>query len=51
MSFEDKITSTMRREAKDYGKIGNVDKIQILSIEELVDQNKMFELPEMVLTL
>jgi hypothetical protein len=37
--------SGMIRKAKDYGKIGNVDTVQILSIEDLIDNNKTFQLP------
>jgi len=35
----------MYREAKQYGKLGYVDKIQILTVEELVDKGKTFEVP------
>lgn len=48
--FKDKVTSGMIREAKSYGKVGNVDKIQILTVEELVDQGKTFEKPQDILT-
>ena len=45
ISFEDRITPGMRREVKSYGKLGHVDKIQILSFEDLIDNNKSFEKP------
>ncbi|MFW9871796.1 MAG: DNA methyltransferase [Candidatus Thorarchaeota archaeon] len=50
ITFQDRITSGMIREAKNYGKIGNVDKIQILPFEELIDNNKQFEVPQEVMT-
>jgi len=50
ISFQDRITSGMIREAKVYGKIGNVDKIQILPFEELIDKGKQFEIPEDIIT-
>jgi site-specific DNA-methyltransferase (adenine-specific) len=51
ISFEDRITPGMRREVKSYGKLGNVDKIQILSFEDLIDNNKSFEKPETLMTI
>jgi site-specific DNA-methyltransferase (adenine-specific) len=45
ITFQDKVTSGMIREAKTRGKIGHVDKIQILTVEDLVDNRKMYELP------
>lgn len=51
IAFQDKITSGMIREAKVYGKIGNVDKIQILPFEELIDKGKQFEVPKDILTI
>ena len=33
------------REVKGYGKLGNVDKIQILTFEQLIDQGKQYDLP------
>lgn len=50
VTFEDTITDGMRRECKSYGKVGHVDKVQILTIEELVGNGKQFEVPEDVLT-
>ena len=35
----------MYREAKQYGKIGHVDKVQILTVEDLVDNGKKFDVP------
>jgi len=51
ISFEDRITPGMKREVKSYGKLGHVDKIQILSFEDLIDNNKSFEKPETLLTI
>jgi site-specific DNA-methyltransferase (adenine-specific) len=45
VSFADKVTNGMIREVKSYGKLGQVDKIQILTFEELIDEGKQFELP------
>ena len=45
ISFEDKITKGMVRETKNYGKIGGIDKIQILTFEDLVDKGRSFDLP------
>ena len=43
--FKDDVTSGFIQEVKGYGKIGNVDKIQILTFEELIDDNKTYNLP------
>jgi site-specific DNA-methyltransferase (adenine-specific) len=51
ITFKDKVSSGMIREAKSYGKLGHVDKIQILTVEELVDERKMFEVPKDVMTI
>ncbi len=48
--FKDRITSGMYREAKLHGKVGHVDKIQILTIEDLVDNGKQFEVPMDIVT-
>jgi DNA modification methylase len=45
ITFEDKITASMVKIAKDFGRIGNVDKLQILTVEDLVDKGKQFEKP------
>ena len=45
ISFEDRLTTGMYREAKQYGKIGHVDKVQILTVEDLVDNGKKFDVP------
>lgn len=45
ISFEDRIPKSWYIEAKSYGKIGNVDKVQILTFEDLIDNRKQFELP------
>lgn len=51
ISFEDTITNGMIRVAKSYEKIGYVDKIQILTFENLIDRRKQFEVPKDVLTI
>lgn len=51
ITFSDRVSPGMRREAKQYGKIGHVDKIQILTYEELIDQGKTFEKPSDVLSI
>lgn len=43
--FKDDVTDGFIQETKSYGKIGNVDKIQILTFEELIDENKQYNLP------
>ena len=43
--FEEDVTSGFIREVKGYGKLGNVDRIQILTFEQLIDQNKQYDLP------
>lgn len=45
MTFEDKVTSGMINNAKSYGRIGDVDKLQILTFENLIDNSGMIELP------
>lgn len=45
ITFKDKVTNGMIREVKSYGKIGHIDKIQILTVEELIDEGKKFEIP------
>lgn len=40
ISFENKITKGMRVEAYNYGKVGPVDKVQLLSIENIIDEGK-----------
>lgn len=51
ITFQDKVTDGMIRECKGYGKIAGVDKIQILTIEDLVDNRKQFEVPRDILTI
>lgn len=43
--FADDVTDGFIREVKGYGKLGDVDKIQILTFEDLVDQKQQFQLP------
>ena len=50
ITFENKVTHGMIKEVKEYGKIGNVDKIQILTVEDLIDRGKHFEVPQEILT-
>ena len=45
ITFEDKVNDNLRREAKTYGKIGGVDKVQILTVEDLIDKGKYFDIP------
>lgn len=45
ITFSDKFGMTKKREIKSYGKIGDVDKIQFLSVEDLIDNQKSFQLP------
>lgn len=51
VTFEDTVTKGIRKEAKQYGRLGNVDKIQILTFEELIDNDKQFQIPQKVLTM
>lgn len=51
ISFEDRIPNSWYREVKQYGKIGNVDKIQILTFEDLIDKRKQFEKPINIVTM
>lgn len=44
--FKSNVTDGFIQEVKSYGKIGNVDKIQILTFEELIDENKQYKIPE-----
>lgn len=45
ISFEDTITRGMKEEVKSYGRIGDVDRVQILPVEDLIDNGKQFEVP------
>ena len=45
IAFEDKITNGMRLVAKEYGKFGRVDKVQILTVEDIIDRYKNISLP------
>ena len=49
ISFEDRIPKSWYIKAKHQGKIGNVDRVQILTFEELIDNRKQFEKPSEVL--
>jgi len=46
VTFEDKITEPLQELAKKYKKIGGVDKVQLLSLEDLIDKGKQFDLPK-----
>jgi hypothetical protein len=46
ISFNEKITSGMINIAKSYGKIGDVDKLQILTLEDLIDHRGEIYIPE-----
>lgn len=50
ISFEDTITKGIRKKAKQYGRVDVVDKIQILTFEDLIDKGLQFKIPEDVLT-
>jgi site-specific DNA-methyltransferase (adenine-specific) len=50
ISFADRMSPGMLREAKSYGKVGHVDKIQMLTFEQLIDNNTSFEVPRDILT-
>ena len=43
--FKDDVTDGFVQEVKGYGKLGNVDKIQILTLEDLIDNNIQYKLP------
>lgn len=45
ITFSDKVTDGMIKEAKSYGKMGGVDKLQILTLEQLIDERKQYDLP------
>jgi site-specific DNA-methyltransferase (adenine-specific) len=45
VTFSDKVTDGMVREAKSYGQVGGVDKVQILTMEDLIDRRKQYQLP------
>ena len=49
ITFKDTLTKGMIKEAKEHGRIGTVDKIQILTFEELIDNGKQIEIPSDVL--
>jgi site-specific DNA-methyltransferase (adenine-specific) len=46
VTFEDKITDPLKEIAKKYKKIGGVDRVQLLSLEDLIDKGKQFDLPK-----
>ena len=46
VTFEDKITDPLIDLAKRYKKIGGVDRVQLLSLEDLIDKGKQFDLPK-----
>jgi DNA modification methylase len=43
--FKDQVNDNMRKFAKECGKIGNVDRLQILTFEDLLDHKQYFSLP------
>ncbi len=51
ITFEDTLTKGILKEAKQYGRIGSVDKIQILTFEDLIDNQKQFDVPKDALTI
>ena len=46
VTFEDKITDPLIELSKKYKKIGGVDRVQLLSLEDLIDKGKQFDLPK-----
>jgi len=46
VTFEDKITDPLIDLAKRYKKIGGVDRVQLLSLEDLIDKGRQFDLPK-----
>jgi len=51
ISFADRMSPGMIREAKSYGKVGTVDKIQMLTFEQLINNNQSFDVPKDILTI
>jgi len=45
LTFADCVTDGFIQEVKGYGKLGNVDKIQILTFEDLIENGKIYLLP------
>ena len=45
IAFQNCITDGMVKIAKSEGQLGNVDKLQILTLEDLIDNKKYFQLP------
>lgn len=45
ITFENTLTKGIIKKAKEYGRIGNVDKIQILTFEDLIDNKKQYKIP------
>ena len=50
ITFEDTLTKGIIREAEYYGKKWGVDKIQILTFEDLIDNGKQYEIPQEIIT-
>jgi site-specific DNA-methyltransferase (adenine-specific) len=50
ISFENRIPKSWYIKAKQQGKIGNVDRVQILTFENLIDNRQQFQKPSEVLT-
>jgi hypothetical protein len=44
--FKSDVTDGFIQEVKSYGKLGDVDKIQILTFEDLIDNKLQFKLPK-----
>lgn len=55
ITFSDLITTYMKRVENglegNYGKLGNIPRIQILSVEDLIDNGKQFKIPSDILTI
>ena len=50
VTFEDTLTSGIIKEAKSYGKVFGVDKVQILTVENLIDRGIQYQTPSEILT-
>jgi site-specific DNA-methyltransferase (adenine-specific) len=44
-TWKDKITDKLIEEAKSYGKIGGIDKVTLMTLEEVIDDGKQITLP------
>ena len=49
VTFKDTLTKGILKEAKLHGRLGNVDRIQILTFEDLIDNEKQYQIPQTVM--